>query len=101
VLVACRRLDRGDDLARDAELGEVAEARLAVAAEVANRLVETDQPFLDEVIRVPAGEKVRRGLEPHKALVALHKPVVGRRVALLGQRDEESILNLRLSFKVT
>ena len=42
VLVARRRLDRGDDLAGDAELGEVAEARLAVGAEVADRLVEAD-----------------------------------------------------------
>jgi hypothetical protein len=40
VLVAGRGLDRGDDLAGDAELGEVAEARLAVGPVVANRLVE-------------------------------------------------------------
>jgi len=62
VLVARRGLDRGDDLARDAQLREVAEARLAVGAEVADRLVQTDEAFLDEVVAVAAGEEVRRRL---------------------------------------
>ena len=70
MLVARRRLDRGDDLARDAQLGEVAEARLAVGAVVADRLVEADQALLDQVLAVPAGEEVGGGLEPDEALVA-------------------------------
>jgi hypothetical protein len=50
VLVAGRGLDRGDDLPGDAELGEVAEGRLAVGAVVADRLVEAEQAFLDQVV---------------------------------------------------
>ena len=46
VLVAGRGLDRGDDLARDAQLREVAERGLAVRPEIADRLVEADQAFL-------------------------------------------------------
>src|SRR3954470_9995853 len=60
VLVARGRLDRGDDLPRDAQLGEVAERRLAVGPVVAHGLVEADEPFLDEVVGVAAGEEVRR-----------------------------------------
>ena len=50
VLVARRGLDRGDDLARDAQLREVAERRLAVGAVVADRLVEADEALLDQVV---------------------------------------------------
>src|ERR671919_796208 len=42
MLVAAGRLHRGDDLPGDAQLGEVAKARLAVGAEVPDRLVEAD-----------------------------------------------------------
>jgi len=95
VLVARRRLDRGDDLARDAELGEVAEARLAVRAVVADRLVEADEPLLDQVIAVTAGDEVRRGLQPDEPLVAADEPVVGGVIALLGKRDQESVVDLK------
>jgi hypothetical protein len=70
VLVARGGLDRGDDLARDAQLSEVAKARLAVGAVVADRLVEADQAFLDEVLAVAAREEVGRRLEPYETLVA-------------------------------
>src|SRR5919204_3200149 len=52
VLVARRGLHGRDDLARDAQLGEVAKARLPVRAVVADRLVEPDEPLLDEVVAV-------------------------------------------------
>ena len=87
VLVARRRLDGGDDLAGDAELGEVAEARLAIAAIVADRLVEPDQPLLDEVVGVATGEEVGRSLESHEALIARDEAVVGGRIALLREGD--------------
>ena len=48
-------LDRRDDLAGDAELGEAPERGLLVGAEVAHRLVEADQPFLDQILGVTAG----------------------------------------------
>ena len=75
VLVARRGLDRGDDLARDAELREVAEARLPLGAVVPDRLVEADQALLDQVVRVAADQEVRRGLEPHEPVVAAHEAV--------------------------
>ena len=100
VLVARRGLDGRDDLARDAELGEVAEARLAVGAEVADRLVEADQPLLDEVVGVAAGEEVRRGLQAHEAVVAPDEPVVCVAIALLGEGDQITILDLRFRVRV-
>jgi hypothetical protein len=66
VLVAGRRLHRGDDLPRDAELGEVAEARLAVRAEVADGLVEPDEPLLDEVVAVAPVRKYDEALSRTK-----------------------------------
>src|SRR6185503_8028312 len=96
VLVAGRGLDRGDDLARDAELGEVAEARLAIGAVVADRLVEADEALLDEVVPVAADEEVRRGLEAHEAVVALDDAVHRILAALLGQSDQKVIIKLRL-----
>src|SRR4051795_12792755 len=100
VLVARRGLDRGDDLARDAELGEVAEARLAVGPVVAVCLVEPDEALLDEVVAVAAGEEVRRRLQAHEAVVAAHEPLVRRGVALLGQRDEVTVIDLDLRLSV-
>src|SRR5207244_7569312 len=100
VLVARSGLDRRDDLARDAELREVAEARLAVRAVVAHRLVEADQALLDEVVAVAAGQEVRRGLQPDEAVVPAHEAVVRVGVALLGQGDEEAIINLELTLRV-
>src|SRR5919198_4397546 len=70
VLEARRGLDGGDDLASDAELGEAAERRLLVRAEITNRLVEPDQPLLDQVFGVAAGEEVRARLEADEARVA-------------------------------
>src|SRR6476646_11595581 len=96
VLVARGRLDRGDDLARDAELGEVAEARLAVRAVVAHGLVEPDEALLDEVVGVAAGQEVRRRLQAHEAVVAADEAVVGGVVALLGEGDQVTILDLNL-----
>src|SRR6476646_5804864 len=99
VLVARGRLDRGDDLARDAELGEVAEARLAVRAVVAHGLVEPDEALLDEVVGVTAGEEVRRGLQADEAVVPAHDAVVRRRIALLGKGDEIAIFNLDVTLR--
>src|SRR3954452_18779654 len=100
VLVAGRRLHRSDDLPRDAQLREVAEARLAVGAVVANRLVEPDESLLDEVVGVAADEEVRRGLQANEAVVAADDPIVGIVPPGLGERHEVVIiyLNLRLSY---
>src|SRR6185503_9335026 len=99
VLVARRRLHRGDDLAGDAELGEVAEARLTVRAVVAHGLVEPDEPFLDQVVGVAADQEVRRRLQADEAVVAPDDHVVGVRTALLGESDQ--IVIVKLSFSVT
>src|SRR3954468_9022833 len=63
VLVAGRGLHRRDDLARDAELREVAEGRLAIGAVVTDGLVEADETFLDEIVPVAANEEVAGGLQ--------------------------------------
>jgi hypothetical protein len=98
VLVPRGRLDRGDDLARDAQLREVPEARLAVGAVVANRFVEPNQALLDEIVGVPAYEEVRRRLEAHEAVVAAHDLVVRILLSLLCERDE--VVIIKLSFRV-
>ena len=100
MLVARRRLHRGDDLAGDAQLGEVAEARLAIGAVVADRLVQADEALLDEVVAVAAGEEVRRRLQADEPVVAADEPLVRRRVALLGQGDEIAIIDLDLRLSV-
>src|SRR5204863_3619377 len=70
VLEASRGLDRRDDLPGHAELGEAAERGLLVMPEVPHGFVEADQAFLDQVLRIAAGEKIRTGLEPDEAGVA-------------------------------
>src|SRR4029077_3494933 len=70
VLVARRGLDRGDDLAGHAQLREAPERRPLLGPEVADRLVEADEPLLDEVLGVAAGEEVRARLEADETRVA-------------------------------
>src|SRR5581483_1184373 len=96
VLVAGGGLDRGDDLAGDAELGEVPEARLPIGPVVPDRLVQPHQPLLDQVVAVTAGQEVRRRLQAHESVVATNDRVVRHRVPLLGERDQIAILNLKL-----
>ena len=100
VLVARGGLHGGDDLARDAQLGKVAKARLAVASEVADGLVEADEPLLDEVVGVAAGEEVGGRLQAHEAVVAAHEPVVGVAIAELGERDQVAVINLYFRVRV-
>src|SRR5204863_3373040 len=85
---------------RDAQLGEVAKARLAVAAEVADGLVEADERLLDEVVGVAAGEEVGGRLQAHEAVVAAHEPVVGVAIAELGERDQVAVINLYFRVRV-
>ena len=96
VLEARRGLDRRDDLPRDAQLGEAAERRLLVVAEIAHRLVEADQPFLDQVVGVAAGEEVRARLQPDEAGVAPDEVVHRAVVAVPRPDDELQILELTL-----
>jgi hypothetical protein len=100
VLVAGRRLHRGDDLARDAELREVAERRLAVGPEVADRLVEADQALLDQVLAVAPDEEVGGRLEAHERGVAPNEAVVGVMASLPGEGEEVAILDLDLSLSL-
>jgi hypothetical protein len=100
VLVAGRRLHRGDDLTGDTELGEVAEARLAIGAVVANRLVETEQAFLDQVVGLTTEQEVRGGLEADEAAIAAHDRVVGVGTPILCQGDQIVVIKLRLKVSV-
>ena len=64
VLVAARGLDRDDDLPRDAQLGEVAETRLAVRAVVAGSPCRARPSPPGSGPRVAPEQEVGRGLEP-------------------------------------
>src|SRR5436190_16096572 len=98
MLVAARGLDGRDDLPRDAELREIAEARLPVRAEVPDRLVQAQEPFLNQVVRIATQQEIRRRLQAHESAVALDDPVIRVRAAALRERDEIRILKLRWSF---
>ena len=100
MLVAGRGLHRGDDLAGDAELGEVAKARLAVGPVVADRLVEAEQALLDQIVRLAPEEEVGRGLETDEAAVALDDRVVGIGPSLLGEGDQVVIIKFNLRVRV-
>src|SRR5438552_685992 len=96
VLEAGRRLDRCDDLTRNAELREAAKRRLLVGAEIANRLVQTDQALLNQVVGVAAGEEVRARLQPDEAGVAPDELVERNRIAVSCLEHEAEILELSL-----
>src|SRR4029077_3412830 len=83
VLVTGRRLHRGDDLAGDAELGEVAKARLAVGAVIADRLVEAEQALMDQVVGLAPEQEVGGGLEADETAVTTDYRVVGVGFAFL------------------
>ncbi len=69
-------------------------------AVVADRLVEADEPLLDEIVAVAAGQEVRRRLQAHEAVVAPDETVVRGRIALLGKRDQVPIINLNLRLRM-
>jgi len=96
VLEAGRRLDRSDDLAGDAQLGEAPERGLLVGPEVPNGLIEPDQPLLYEVFRVPAGEEVRARLEPDEAVLAPDQGVERPAIPVPGAHHQLEIFELPL-----
>src|SRR5262245_16787873 len=98
VLEAGRRLDRRDDLARHAELGEAPKGSLFVRPEVANGLVEADQPLLNEVLGIAAGEEIRARLQPDEARVAPHQNVEGVPVPVPRPENQLKVLELSLRF---
>ena len=74
--------------------------RLAVGAEIADRLVEADQPFLHQVLAVAADEEVRGRLQAHEGRITPHEPVVRVVAALSRQSEEVAIIKLKLSLRL-
>ena len=100
VLLARGRLDGGDDLPRDAELGEAAERGQAVVAVVADRLVEAEHALLDEVLGVAAGQEVRARLEAHELVIAQHERVERRLIAAAIRLHEREVGTLTEGLRV-
>src|SRR5207247_1303150 len=94
VLEAGRGLDRRDDLPCHAQLREAAKGRFLVGAEIAYRLVEADQPLLDQVFGIPAGEEVGARLQPDESRIALDQLRQGGVVAVSSLEHELEILEL-------
>src|SRR5204862_8089560 len=92
VVVAARGLYRGGELARDAGLGEVAEARFAIGAGVADRLVEAEEPLLDQILGLAAEQEVRRRLQADEAAIALDDALIRVGAARLRERDQVGVL---------
>src|SRR4051812_16570301 len=83
MLLTGRRLDGGDDLPRDAQLGERPEAGLMLGPEVASSLVQADQRLLLDVVGVAAHEEVAAALGPGETAVARDEGLEGEAVATL------------------
>jgi hypothetical protein len=79
-----RGLDGRDDLARDAQLREGPERGLQVGVVVADRLVEADHAFLDDVLAVRADEEVGARLGAGEAAVFLEQLTQSAVVAVTG-----------------
>jgi len=69
VLLARGRLDGGDDLPRDAQLGERAERRHLGWAEIPDGLIKTDHALLNDILPVRANKKVRARLRSYKIFI--------------------------------
>ena len=94
MLVAVGGLDRREDLAGDAELGEGPERGFLLEVEVPDRLEEADHALLDDVFLVRAGEEVGAGLGPGEVPVAAQEDLEAALVAFLDSLDEDLILEL-------
>src|SRR3954453_14639914 len=94
MLLPRRGLDRGDDLARDAQLGKGAEGRLQVGVVVADRLVEADHAFLDDVLAVTADEEGGARLGPGEAAVLLQQ-LAQRAVVTLPRSADELVVTVK------
>ena len=70
MLLAGGRLDGGDDLAGDAQLGERPERGLPVGPEVADGLEQADQALLLDVVGVATDEEVAAAPWPGRTPVA-------------------------------
>jgi hypothetical protein len=70
VLLPRRALDCGDDLSRDAELGEGAERGLTLGLEVADGLVKADHAFLDNILFVGTDQEIGARLYAREVLVS-------------------------------
>src|SRR6266542_6246547 len=97
VLVPRRRLDRRDDLARHAQLGEAAKRGLLVRPEIAHGLAKADQALLHEVLRVAARQEVGAGLHSDEARVAPDQVIPRTGIAVPRAQDELKILEFSLS----
>jgi hypothetical protein len=64
--------------------------------EVARGLEQPDHPFLDEIVRIAAGEEVRARLEADEAVVAAHELVLRSLAAVPHLEHELEILELPL-----
>ena len=94
MLLAVRGLDRGEDLTRDAELGEGSERSVLSEVEVSDRLEEADHAFLDDVFLVRSGEEVGASFRSGEIAVALEKDLDAAFVSGAHASDEVVVLEL-------
>ena len=97
MLLTCRRLDRRDDLARHAQLGERTERGQAVVAKIADSLVEPDHAFLHDILPISADEEVRARLRANEVAILVDQVVQSNIAATL--LDSGNDLFIRQSVK--
>src|SRR5690606_39142453 len=86
VLLPSRALNRADDVASDAQLGEGPKGRRA-GGKIADRLVKPDHTLLKEIIIFGALQKVGPGPYVNELLVLMQEVIDGVLVASLSQGD--------------
>lgn len=86
-------LDRGDDLAGDAELGKRSEFVEPVASEISNSLAKPDHSLLDHVVTVGSEEKVRLCFRLYKSAIATKEAFRGAIRAIAGKQDDLFVLH--------
>ena len=69
MFLPCSRLDGRNDLPRDAQLRKGPERRQLIISKVADRLVETNHAFLNNILAVCANQKIGSSLGSYEVPV--------------------------------
>ncbi len=88
-------LDRSDDLPGDTELGKSAKRGKFVPPKIADGLVQTDHPLLNDILAIGTDKEIRSGLGFHKILIFQNQEFQGNIVATFSLAD-----NILIAFKL-
>src|SRR5262249_49736695 len=96
LLLAGGRLDGGDDVAMDADLGEGGGRGGPIGHVVDDRLPEPDHTHLEQVFPLRADQEVRFDFRADQVSVLVQQVLRGALLALLGAGDGGSVRQIRV-----